>query len=96
MKVIWLKRARKDLNDAINWLNRHNPTAAKKAARLINLQVNQLNVYPQLGRVGDIDGTRELVIQQTRYIAAYQIDAQTDQIKILALMHESMQWPEEF
>lgn len=96
MKVIWLKRARKDLNDAINWLTRHNPTAAKKAARLINLQVNQLNVYPQLGRVGDIDGTRELVIQQTRYIAAYQIDAQTDQIKILALMHESMQWPEEF
>ena len=96
MKVIWLKRARKDLNDANNWLNRHNPTAAKKAARLINLQVNQLNVYPQLGRVGDKDGTRELVIQQTRYIAAYQIDVQTDQIKILALMHESMQWPEEF
>jgi toxin ParE1/3/4 len=96
MKVVWLKRARKDLNDAINWLNQHNPTVAKKTARLINLQVNQLNIYPQLGRVGDIDGSRELVIQQTRYIAVYQIDTYTNQIKILALMHESMQWPEEF
>ena len=96
MKVVWLKRVRNDLNEAIQWLNQRNPVAARKAARLINLQVSQLNSYPQLGRIGLIDGSRELVIQHTRYIAAYQISLQNNRIEILALVHESMQWPEEF
>ena len=96
MKVIWLKRARNDLNEAIQWLNQRNSVAARKTARLINLQVSQLGAYPQLGRVGLVDGSRELVIQHTRYIAAYQINIQNNSIEVLALMHESMQWPEEF
>lgn len=96
MKVIWLKRARSDLNEAIQWLNQRNPVAARKVARVINLQVSQLSDYPQLGRIGLIDGSRELVIQHTRYIAAYQIDLQNNRIEVLALVHESMQWPDEF
>ena len=96
MKVIWLKRARNDLNEAIQWLNQRNPVAARKTARLINLQVSQLGAYPQLGRVGLVDGSRELVIQHTRYIAAYQINIQNNSIEVLAHMHESMQWPDEF
>ncbi len=96
MKVIWLKRARNDLNEAIQWLNQRNPAATRKAAKLINLQVSQLGGYPQLGRIGLVEGSRELVIQHTRYIATYQINSQNKNIEILALIHESMQWPEEF
>lgn len=96
MKVVWLKRARLDLSDALDWIKTRNPTAAQKIAQLIHLQTSQLAAYPQLGRVGQIGNTRELVIQQTRYIAAYRIDIKNNNIEILALMHHSKCWPDQF
>lgn len=96
MKVVWLKRARLDLNDALDWIATRNPGAAENIAQLIHLQISQLATYPQLGRVGKIENTRELVIQQTRYIAAYRIDIKNKQIQILALTHHSKSWPNQF
>ena len=96
MNVIWLDQADNDLLNAVEWIRERNPEAAKRITHCIYLQVKQLQQYPQLGRVGQIEGTRELVIHQTRYIAAYRIDFSKNLIEILALMHESMQWPEEF
>jgi toxin ParE1/3/4 len=96
MNVVWLDQADNDLLNAVDWIHERNPEAAKRITQLIYLQVKQLQKYPQLGRVGQIEGTRELVIHQTRYIAAYRIDFANNIIEILALMHESMQWPEEF
>ena len=96
MRIVWLDQADHDMFNAVEWLKERNPTAAKRVTQLIYLQLKQLQQYPQLGRVGQIEGTRELVIHQTRYIAAYRIDFSKNLIEILALMHESMQWPEEF
>jgi plasmid stabilization system protein ParE len=44
------------------------------------------------GRSGRVSGTRELVISNTPFIAAYAIDH--DRIVILALYHRAQQWPE--
>ena len=96
MRIVWLDRADRDMFNAVEWLNDRNPAAAKRITQLIYLQLKQLQQYPQLGRVGQLEGTRELVIHQTRYIAAYRIDFSQNIIEILALMHESMQWPDEF
>ena len=96
MKIVWLDQADQDLSKAVERNLERNPEAAKRIAGLICLQVKQLQKYPQLGRVGQIESTRELAINQTHYVAAYRIDFSNNLIEILALMHESMQWPEEF
>lgn len=96
MKIVWLKRARRDLDEAMDWIGARNLSAANKVLLQISAQVLQLKIYPQLGRVGQVDETRELVILHTRYIAPYRINFSLHQIEILALMHESQQWPESF
>jgi toxin ParE1/3/4 len=46
-----------------------------------------------MGRKGRIEGTRELVISRTPYIAAYRIV--DENIRILRILHGAQQWPEE-
>ena len=47
-----------------------------------------------MGRPGRIEGTRELVISRTPYIAAYRIAGDT--VRILRLLHGAQQWPDEY
>ena len=96
MKVVWLTQADRDLFNAFEWLSEKNLPAAHRAVSAIYSQIEQLQKFPQLGRVGKITNTRELVIHQTRYIAAYRLDFNNNLIEILALIHESQQWPDEF
>jgi plasmid stabilization system protein ParE len=49
---------------------------------------------PEIGRPGRIEGTRELVIQRTPYIAAYRIDGET--VRILRVLHGAQEWPDEW
>jgi addiction module RelE/StbE family toxin len=46
-----------------------------------------------MGRSGRIEGTRELVISRTPYIAAYRILGST--VQILRVLHGAQLWPEE-
>ena len=96
MKVVWLTQADRDLFSAFEWLSDKNLPAARRAVSAIYSQIEQLQKFPQLGRVGKITNTRELVTHQTRYIAAYRLDFNNNIIEILALVDESQQWPDEF
>lgn len=45
-----------------------------------------------MGRPGRVDGTRELVISHTPYIAAYRIAGDT--VHIPHVLHGAQEWPE--
>jgi len=45
-----------------------------------------------MGRPGRIEGTRELVVSGTPYIAAYRIVGDT--VRVLRVLHGAQQWPE--
>ena len=47
-----------------------------------------------MGRVGRVPDTREFVITDTPYIAAYQIVEDT--LVILRVLHGAQRWPEQF
>jgi toxin ParE1/3/4 len=49
---------------------------------------------PQRGRMGRIDGTRELVIIGTLYILQYPV--KENPIQILAIFYGSRKWPNNF
>jgi toxin ParE1/3/4 len=50
--------------------------------------------HPEIGREGRVPGTRELVIANTPYIAAYEIVG--GEITILRVLHGAQEWPESF
>lgn len=56
--------------------------------------IQQLASFPMSGRRGRVPGTRELVISNTPFIAAYTI--KSDRIVILAIYHGAQQWPTVF
>jgi len=59
----------------------------------IEAAVEGLIHHPHMGRPGRIEGTRELVIARTPYIAAYRIAGSV--IRILRVLHGAQQWPDE-
>jgi len=60
----------------------------------IEEQINRLAQYPEFGRSGRVEDTRELVIGQTPYIAPYPIYG--DVVRILRVLHGAQQWPDDF
>ena len=69
------------------------PRAAIAIDDRIEARVEGLGLFPEMGRSGRIEGTRELVISRTPYIAAYRIGGDT--VRILRVLHGAQQWPGE-
>jgi addiction module RelE/StbE family toxin len=84
-------RARSDLHELIRYIARDSPRNARLVRDRINQAMQQLRAHPESGRPGRIDGTRELVIRHTGYIAVYRV--RDGVLEIAALIHESRQWP---
>jgi toxin ParE1/3/4 len=94
MIVKWLEEAYTDLDQIFDYILERNPEAALKVSEVIRHQVGILADHPQLGRTGRVRGTRELIITSLPYIAAYYIKEQ--EVRILAVLHTSRQWPQTF
>jgi len=93
--IEWTEQAIRQLDQAHDYITLSN--SEEVAARItmqIVTSVQQLATFPMSGRSGRVPGTRELVISDTPFIAAYAIDQ--DRIVILAVYHGAQQWPEVF
>jgi addiction module RelE/StbE family toxin len=91
MQVKWLRTAAKNLEDETNYLEEENPKVAKEFFVKVISTVNQLAKFPELGRVGRVFGTRELVIIGYPYIVPYRVN--NNKIEVLRVFHTSRQWP---
>ena len=60
-------------------------------AKKIYTAVAELREFPQRGRVGLADNTRELVFPPWTYIAVYEIVE--EQVQVLRICHASQDWP---
>ena len=59
----------------------------------VEAAVRRLGNNPQLGRIGRVPGTRELVVSDTPYLIAYRI--RPDAVVIERLFHSAQRWPDE-
>ncbi len=57
----------------LDYVARKNPKGAVRLDAEIERQIDRLAIYPEMGRIGRVDGTRELVIVRTPYIAVYRL-----------------------
>lgn len=94
MKVRWTRAARDDLIQIQDYIAQDNPYAAFRVVKTIRERAGKLAEHPRSGRLGRVDGTRELVISDTPYLIAYRI--QGEWVDILAVLHGSRRWPESF
>lgn len=94
MKVVWTRLALSDLNSAYDYIAVENPSAAARVVEKIEKALTALSRHPEIGRPGRVEGSRELVVSGTPFIAPYRVKAK--RIEILAFIHGSRRWPEEF
>ena len=93
--IKWTEQATQQLDQAHDYITlSNNKAVAARITMQIVTAVQQLAAFPMSGKAGRVLGTRELVISNTPFIAAYAID-KADLI-ILAIYHGAQQWPESF
>jgi addiction module RelE/StbE family toxin len=93
MQLEWSVFALADREAIFDYIEADSPHAAVRVDDRIEAHVEGLAQFPEMGRAGRIDGTRELVISGTPYIAAYRIIGDT--VRILRVLHGAQQWPDE-
>ncbi len=93
MKLEWSIFALEDRESIFDYIEADSPRAAVSVDDRIETRVEGLAQFPEMGRPGRIEGTRELVISGTPYIAAYRIIGDT--VRVLRVLHGAQQWPDE-
>ena len=89
MRLIrWTTEASDQFEAAVQYIQRDNPEAARKAAQTIIDRIEQLAAFPGGGRPGEVKGTRELVVPP--YVIVYRY---TDEIvEIIYIWHGAQDW----
>ncbi len=93
MHLEWSLLALADRNSIFDYIEADSPRAAILIDDRIEAAVKRVLLMPGMGRPGRVEGTRELIIDRTPYIATYRISGNA--IRILRVLHGAQQWPEE-
>ena len=94
MRVRWLRRALRNLEEEAEYIARDDPNAAARIVDRIATSVERLATHPASGRIGRVPGTRELVVSGTPYIVPYRVRG--EMVEILRVFHAARKWPEKF
>lgn len=89
-RVVWLRRATRNLDSILGYIAQDNPSAANRLVIAIRKQVDLLGSQPNLGRAGRVMGTRELVVHKN-YVLPYRV--REDRVEILSVQHAKQRWP---
>ena len=91
MKIRWTKRAIRSLASIHAYISKDSPDAAARVAAAIMDATDRLELFPQSGRPGRIEGTRELVVPGLPYIIPYRVLDYV--VELLSVIHTSRKWP---
>jgi toxin ParE1/3/4 len=89
--VSWLPRALADRDAQIDFIAKDSPKAAIEQGDRIASQVEMLEANPEIGRIGRVAGTPELVVSRTPFIVVYR--NRLERIEILRVLHGAQMWP---
>lgn len=91
MKIRWTKIALADLIKIFEYIsNEDMHETARKIVGIINSNVDQLSKFPESGKKGRVENTRELVVSGTPFIIVYRI--KNEALEILTILHHSKKW----
>lgn len=87
---LWKQIALVDRRRIIAHIANDKPLAAVEFGDLLMEKANQLDQHPNIGRVGRIQGTRELVVHPN-YLLIYRVVGQI--VEVLRVKHAAQQLP---
>jgi addiction module RelE/StbE family toxin len=91
MNIRWSPEAAIDFAGIVEYIRTQNPSAADRIARSIYDSVTSLESFPQRGRPGRVEGTRELILAPLPFIVVYRIKQNC--IEAARVLHGSQRWP---
>lgn len=92
MELFWTTRAMREVTQAYDHIAGKSAAAATIVVGQIEDAATMLARHPHLGRVGRLEGTRELVVPVSPFIIVYRVRG--GKVEILAVIHASRRWPE--
>ena len=90
MEIKLTRKAECDLESVASFIGEENPSAANRIVLRILEAIKGLADFPNIGRPGRVHGTRELVINQTPFIAVYKVLRNT--VWVLRVLHAARRW----
>ncbi len=91
MQLRWTQEAAADLESIADYLFEQTPDHAARLVRALYDAPATLLTFPNRGRLGRKEGTRELVMSPLPYIVVYAVRG--DAIFIVRILHGAQQWP---
>lgn len=91
MQLRWTEEAADDLESITDYLVDHAPDRAPELVRTIYDAPSTLLPFPNRGRPGKKEGTRELVLSPLPYIVVYTVLG--DVIFVVRILHGAQKWP---
>lgn len=91
MRVRWTTKAADDLAYIAEYIRKDDPAAARRVAQTIYRGIAGLRKFPNIGRIGLVENTRELTFPPWPYIAVYEVIE--DQVQVLRIRHAAQDWP---
>jgi toxin ParE1/3/4 len=92
MRIRWSPDAAADLEGIVDYIRRDNPEAAYRVGKTIYDRIAKVASFPHCGRVGRIDGTRELALAPLPYIVVYRV-VEPATVEIVNVIHGAQRWP---
>jgi toxin ParE1/3/4 len=91
MIVAFTQSARADIAAIYDYIAPDSPTAARRVASAIERATHRLSTFPQSGRIGAVETTREIVVPRLPFIAVYRITS--DAVEVIAVFHAAQDKP---
>lgn len=90
MRVRWTADAADDLERICDYIAQSNPDSARRIARTIVDGIASLHIFQNRGRLGRVEGTREVVFAPLPFVAVYEV---RDEVQVPRILHGERQWP---
>jgi toxin ParE1/3/4 len=91
VRVRWAAPAEADLEALVLYIAEDSVEAALRVQDRILGAVGRLSELAARGRPGRMEGTRELVVGDTPYLAVYRLEK--DAVMVLRVLHGARAWP---
>jgi toxin ParE1/3/4 len=87
MRVRYRRRARIDIENLHEYIDKHNPRAATEVVARIRYAADRLGLLPYIGHIGRVPGTYEWVVVGLPYVIVYEVDKAAGEVAIIAVFH---------
>ena len=87
MKLRFTPRAVQDIAAIADYIRERNAGAPERVRAAILQSLQNLVLFPQVGRAQTIEGVRKLVTRKYPYLVYYRVDEAAEEIVILTIQH---------